>query len=93
MIAKNKLKGELRSYFEEDNEVMSAFLLDKMHVPFGLESLSSLITIIDSITINDIQKYSKYVFNDKPKYAIIANSKVANDNAEFFNNLGIVEKR
>ena len=92
-FAKNKLKGEIISYFEQGNSEINFYLHDLALMPNGLESLKQLETIIENIKVDDIRKYANYAFKNQPKTIISAKSKVVNDNIDFINTLCNIEKR
>lgn len=92
ILAKNQLKGNIASYFEDESK--TAFCLMNEFDNIGeLENISEINKIIDSITFEDIQKASKYVFSNKPKYFIDVTDDTLKQNEELFNSLGEVEKR
>lgn len=92
-FAKNKLKGEMIAYFTQGNYDLNYYLHDLALIPAGLESLAQLEKIIDEITIEDIKNYATYAFKNKAKCLISAKSQVINDNNDYFNTLGVIEKR
>lgn len=93
VFAKNKLKGEIISYFTQGNYAVNYYLHDLVLMPNGLEILSQIEKIIDEIIIEDIRQYANYAFKANPKYIISAKSKVIEENNDFINSLGKIEKR
>ena len=72
---------------------MNYYLHDLVLMPNGLEILSQIEKIIDEIIIEDIRQYANYAFKANPKYIISAKSKVIEENNDFINSLGKIEKR
>ena len=93
LLAKNKLKGGIASQFEDKTETLDYYLHEKCLNPTGIESLTQQKDIIDSITIEDIKKAANYIFANKPKYIISAKQNVIDENTEYINTLGKIEKR
>ena len=92
ILAKNKIKGSIAGMFE-NNENINIYLMAGFDHEVELENISQINKIIDSITIEDIQKASNYVFKNKPRYFMNVTDKTLNDNEALFATLGKIEKR
>ncbi|MBR3605190.1 MAG: hypothetical protein IKL52_04090 [Candidatus Gastranaerophilales bacterium] len=93
VFAKNKIKGYLKSCFDDKSDKM----FEKLHsCAFDaniVNSLANIDEILDSITIQDIQNAANYVFNNNSQKIIIAKQTLLDENADYIKTLGSVEKR
>lgn len=93
LLAKNKLKGYLKSCFNDKNTSMFE-LLHEFAFDFNMiNSLNSAGNIIDSITVDDINRAANYISRNKPQKILIAKQSLLDENSNYINSLGKIEKR
>lgn len=92
IFAKNKLKGTITEQFTR-SDLFDFCIMNNFNHVAELENISQISSVIDSITIEDIQNAANYVFNNKPRYFINATEQALKVNQELFNSFGKTEKR
>ena len=91
-FAKNKLKGSVISVFETDENTVP-WLLCSGEKQGTIESIDKIKDIIDSITIEDLQRAANYAFKSKPRYFSSLTQQTYDANKEYLQNLGEPELR
>ena len=84
--AKLALKNSMLNSTER-NTGKTSILANGLNSFYGLTNANQKFAIIDSITVDDIQNATNYVFNSKPTYSILATENTLNENKEFLKNL------
>lgn len=93
LLAKNKMKGYIKSCFNDKGDSMYDYLHNFAFNPYLIDSCRYADDIIESITIDDIKNAANYAFKNKPQKIIIAKQSLLDENEQYINALGSVEKR
>lgn len=93
LFAKNKLKGYLKSCFNDKNNSLFELLHEFAFDLNMINSLNEAGDIIDSITVEDIYRAINYVAKNKPQKILIAKQSLLDENQDYINSFGKIEKR
>lgn len=63
-----------------------------MTLPYGIKRIDEYVKAIDSITVDDISRAAKHIFNNKPTVSILASKDTIDNQMDYINSLGEVVK-
>ena len=84
--AKLSLKNSILG-LNETNKGKNVSLEYGLISPYGLNQANLTLSLIDSITADDIYNAANYVFTQKPLYSILATENTLNKNKTYLDNL------